>query len=127
LPLRLALGLGLMRHGGIKLFARGGHENISHLIAQLGVPCPRAMGWVVGSVEFFGGLGMLLGVAIPISAGANALNVGALLALGTLRGGIPEPLPGGDPLPDFREASLILAGTLALILSGPGRFSAGPK
>ena len=40
LPLRVALGIGLMIHGGIKLFVPGGHENIAHLIGQLGVPLP---------------------------------------------------------------------------------------
>ena len=124
-PLRIALGLGLMRHGGIKLFAPGGIDNIAHMIEQLGVPCPRAMGYVVGSVEFFGGLGILVGGATPLAAGANALNIAGLLILGRARGGIPAPLPGGDPLPEFREAALILAGTLSLLVSGPGKLSIG--
>lgn len=123
LPIRVALGLGLMRHGGIKLFADGGHDNIAHLVGQLGVPRPDLVGWVVGAVEFFGGLGILLGTALPVSAGANAANVGGLLVLGAAAGGIPAPLPGGDPLPEFREAFLILAGTLALLLGGAGRLS----
>lgn len=124
LPLRLALGIGLMIHGGIKLFVAGGHENIAHLIAQLGVPVPDLMAWVIGVVEFLGGLGILFGAFLPVSAGLNALNVSGLLALGALAGGIPDPLPGGDPLPEFREAFLILAGTLTLLLGGAGRYSA---
>ena len=123
LPLRLALGVGLLIHGGIKLFVSGGHENIAHLVSQLGVPFPEVVGWVAGLVEFFGGLGILLGAFLAISAGLNALNVGGLLILGALAGAIPRPLPGGDPLPEFREAFLILAGTLTLVLGGPGRFS----
>jgi putative oxidoreductase len=55
---------------------------------------------------------------------ANALNICGLLLLGYLAGGIPAPLPGGDPLPDFREAFLILAGVVSLLLSGPGPFTA---
>lgn len=123
LPLRVALGVGLIQHGGIKLFAPGGHANIAHLIAQLGVPAADAMGWIVGVVEFGGGLGLLVGAFIPITAGINALNVAGLLVLGAIRGGIPDPLPGGDPLPDFREAFLILAGTLTLALGGAGTWS----
>ena len=123
LPLRVALGIGLMTHGGIKLFVAGGHENIAHLIAQLGVPLPGLMGWVVGGVEFFGGLGILLGALFKISTAVNALNVGGLLVLGALAGGIPDPLPGGDPLPEFREAFLILAATLTLFLGGAGRWA----
>jgi putative oxidoreductase len=123
LPLRIALGIGLMIHGGIKLFVPGGHDNISHMVEQLGVPLAGTMGWVIGVVEFFGGLGMLLGALFPVSTALNVLNVGGLLVLGGLRGAIPDPLPGGDPLPAFREAFLILAAALALFLSGPGRLA----
>ena len=123
LPLRAALGIGLMLHGGIKLFAAGGHENIAHLIAQLGVPLSGMMAWVVGGVEFFGGLGILLGALFKISTAVNTLNVAGLLVLGGLAGGIPDPLPGGDPLPEFREAFLILAGTLTLFLGGAGKWA----
>ena len=112
-----------MIHGGIKLFVRGGHENIAYLIGQLGVPFADAMGWVVGVVEFSGGLGILLGLLFKLATVANILNIGGLLVLGAIAGGIPAPLPGGDPLPEFREAFLILAGVVSLLLSGPGKFA----
>jgi putative oxidoreductase len=112
-----------MIHGGIKLFVPGGHENIAYLIGQLGVPFADAMGWVVGVVEFGGGLGILLGLLFKLATVANTLNIGGLLVLGAIAGGIPAPLPGGDPLPEFREAFLILAGVVSLLLSGPGKFA----
>jgi putative oxidoreductase len=120
LPLRAFIGGGLVLHGGIKLFAAGGHANIAYLIGQLGVPFADAMGWVVGLVEFLGGLAILLGAWLKGAAIANALNICGLLLLAYLAGGVPAPLPGGDPLPDFREAFLILAGVVSLLLSGPG-------
>jgi putative oxidoreductase len=120
LPLRLVLGGGLVYHGGIKLFAPGGHANIAHLLRQLGVPAADVMAWIVGVVECAGGLGILLGVLLPLTAGINAINVAGLLVLGAIRGGIPAPLPGGDPLPSFREAFLILAAALTLVVGGPG-------
>lgn len=123
LPLRVVLGGGLMYHGGIKLFAAGGHANISHLIGELGLPLADALGWLTGLIEFGGGIGMLLGMWTRFSAGINALNVATLLLLAAIRGGIPEPLPGGDPLPHAEFAALILAGTLALTLAGGGRCS----
>jgi putative oxidoreductase len=123
LSLRLAIGLGLLLHGGIKLFAAGGHANIAYLIGQLGVPFADVMGWVVGVVEFGGGLGILLGVWFKPATIANIVNLGGLLMLGAIAGGIPAPLPGGDPLPSFEEAFLILAGVVSLLLSGPGRFA----
>jgi putative oxidoreductase len=112
-----------MIHGGIKLFVPGGHENIAYLVGQLGVPFADAMGWVVGVVEFAGGLGILLGLLFKLATVANTLNIGGLLVLGAIAGGIPAPLPGGDPLPEFREAFLILAGVVSLLLSGPGKFA----
>lgn len=127
LPLRVFLGGGLILHGGIKLFAPGGHANIAYLVGQLGVPFADFVGWVVGVVEFGGGLAILLGVFFRVATIVNALNVGGLLVLGFIAGGIPEPLPGGDPLPEFREALLILAGVLSLLLSGPGRLALDTK
>ena len=127
LPLRLFLGGGLILHGGIKLFASGGHANIAHLVGQLGVPFPDFVGWVVGTVEFGGGIGILLGVFFRLATVVNALNVAGLLVLGWAAGGIPGPLPGGDPLPGFREALLILAGVVSLLLSGPGRLALSGK
>jgi len=112
-----------MKHGGIKLFVAGGHENIAYLIGQLGVPFADAMGWIVGVVEFGGGLGIFLGLLFKLATVANTLNIGGLLVLAAIAGGIPAPLPGGDPLPEFREAFLILAGVVSLLLSGPGKFA----
>ena len=121
--MRVAIGSGLILHGGIKLFATGGHENIAFLVGQLGVPFADGMGWLVGIVEFGGGIGILLGALFRVSVGLNALNVLGLLVLAGIAGGVPAPLPGGDPLPEMREAFLIFAGTVALLLSGPGRFA----
>jgi putative oxidoreductase len=123
LPLRLAIGIGLIRHGGIKLFVAGGHENIVYLLGQLGVPFAEPMGWVVGLVEFGGGIGICLGVCFKLVTILNILNIAGLLVLGTIAGGIPAPLPGGDPLPEFREAVLLFAGLLSLWLSGPGKYA----
>jgi putative oxidoreductase len=123
LPLRLVLGIGMMQAGFPKLFVPAGRANIAHLLAQLGIPFPEVMGWVVGVVEFFGGLCILLGVSIAISAGLNALSITTLLILSFAKGGIPEPLPGGDPFPDYRLAVLILAGMLTLAIGGAGIYA----
>lgn len=123
LPLRIALGIGMIQAGYPKLFIAAGRENIAHLLNALGLPLPHLMGWVVGLVEFLGGLGILLGAFVAIAAGLNAISILTLLLLSWLRGGMPQPLPGGDPFPDFQLAALILAGMLSLGLSGAGRYA----
>jgi putative oxidoreductase len=123
LPLRLALGIGMMQAGFPKLFIPEGRENIAHLLAELGIPASHVMGWVVGLIEFLGGLGILVGGWIAIAAGINALSIVTLVMLSLIQGGMPQPLPGGDPFPDYPLAILILAGMLTLVLGGAGAFS----
>ena len=57
-PLRLVLGVGIIQAGFPKLFIAAGRANIAHLLAELGVPAPQVMGWVVGAIEVGGGLGI---------------------------------------------------------------------
>lgn len=122
-PLRLALGIGMIQAGYPKLFIPAGRANIAHLLAELGIPLPKIMGWVVGLIEVLGGLGIFLGALIIIAAGVNALSIVTLLLLSWARGGMPQPLPAGDPFPDFTLAVLILAGMLTLLLGGAGVYS----
>jgi putative oxidoreductase len=116
-PLQLVLGIGMMQAGYPKLFISAGRANIAHLLAGLGLPVPHLLGWVVGLIEFVGGLGILVGAGMAIAAGLNAISIATLLILSWMRGGMPQPLPGGDPFPDFPLAILILAGMLTLVLS----------
>lgn len=113
----------MMQAGFPKLFVLARRANIAHLIGELGTPFPEVIRWVVGVIEFSGGLGILLGASIAIAAGLNVIDIIALLVLSLARGGIPEPLPGGDPFPDYRLAVLILAGMLTLVLGGAGAYS----
>jgi putative oxidoreductase len=123
LPLRVVLGLGMMQAGYPKLFVSAGRANIAHLLEGLGIPFSNIMGWVVGLIEFVGGLGILLGTLIVIAASLNALSIATLISLSFIRGGMPEPLPGGDPFPEYPLAILILSGMLTLAIGGAGRFS----
>lgn len=123
LPLRLVLGIGMMQAGFPKLFIPAGRANIAHLLEGLGIPVPEVMGWVVGSIEFGGGLAILVGALIAIAAGLNVISITTLIVLSLARGGMPEPLPGGDPFPDYRLAILILTGMLTLVIGGVGAYS----
>ena len=123
LPLRVVLGLGMMQAGYPKLFVNAGRINIAHLIEGLGIPFSHVIGWVVGLIEFVGGLGILLGVLFVIAASLNALSIATLIVLSFFRGGMPEPLPGGDPFPTYQLAILILSGLLTLTIGGAGQLS----
>jgi putative oxidoreductase len=123
LPLRVVLGLGMMQAGYPKLFVSAGRANIAHLLTGLGIPLPHIMSWIVGLIEFIGGLGILTGALIAIAASLNALSIATLIALSFLRGGMPAPLPGGDPFPTYPLAILILSGMLTLAIGGAGRLS----
>lgn len=127
LPLRLVLGLGMMQAGYPKLFIPAGRLNIAHLVGELGLPVPELLGWVIGLIEFGGGLAILGGAFIAIAAGLNALTITTLILFSWLRGGIPEPLPNGDPFPTYPLAAVILAGMLTLVLGGAGIFAVGDR
>ena len=122
-PLRLVLGVGIIQAGFPKLFIAAGRANIAHLLAELGVPAPQVMGWVVGAIEVGGGLGILAGAFIQIVTSVNIISFTILLIMSWFRGGIPEPLPGGAPFPDYPLAFVILAGMLTLLIGGAGVYS----
>jgi putative oxidoreductase len=123
LPLRLAFGGLLLYAGGRKLFLAKGHENIVHLLEELGMPAAEPMGWVVGLIEFGGGLSLFLGLWLKPVAAINVVNLLLNLVLGELRGGLPAPLPGQQALPNPMSSILGIAGLLTLLMTGPGAMS----
>ena len=132
LPLRLMLGIGFIYHGAPKLFSPAFHDGFVGMLTGLGVPLPGIAAWLVGGVEFFGGLALLAGVAVPVAsllllanmivatltvhlpAGFNTINFVGMGEQGPIYG-----------LPGTEYTLLYIAGLAALLLSGPGRFSAG--
>jgi putative oxidoreductase len=121
LPLRAVTGCGLAYHGRPKLFSRNGHANIVSLLRASGAPAPEITSWAVGSLEFFGGLALVAGVKVrPVAGlvlGMTLVNVVNYVRLG----GLPEPLPGCQPLPGMEDSAFYAGCSLALILLGPGR------
>lgn len=130
LPLRLILGIGLVYHGFPKLFSTEGRTGFVGMLTGIGVPAPELMSWVVGFVEFFGGLALIVGAFVAIVAALNIINM--LVALFTVHlshGFSFMNMTGMGPdgptfgMPGYEVNLLYIAGLLALIFGGAGAFS----
>jgi len=130
LPIRLILGLGFLYHGFIKLFTTVGHGNFLLLLKNIGVPAAEFMPWLVGAVEFFGGIALLLGFFM--------LPTTILLLIDMLVAMFWVNLPNGfDPMnvtvmieagpkfgvPGLEINLLYIAGLVSLLLTGAGIYS----
>ena len=62
LPLRLLVGFGFAAHGYAKLSR--GPEQFAAILTAIGVPLPHLMAWTTSLLEFFGGIGMMLGAFV---------------------------------------------------------------
>jgi len=113
--LRLGLGIVFVMHGWQKLFQMG-IPGVAGFFGMVGVPAPEVAATLVSVVELAGGLALLIGlftrwVAIPL---AIDMLVAALLV----------HMQGGFFAPDGVEMVLMpLAGSIALVLAGPGSFT----
>ena len=130
LPIRIVLGIGFIYHGFPKLFSAEGHQMFEGMLTQSGVPAPNIMSYLVGVVEFFGGLILI--------AGAYVGAVSILLIIDMLVAAFLVHLPNGfnfihitgmadsGPtfgMPGYEVILLYIAGLLALLLGGAGALS----
>jgi putative oxidoreductase len=125
---RLALAWVFIYHGAGKLFDfkhQGGIAGTTAFFHLVGVPAAHFFAYVVGLIEFVGGILLLIGLAAPLAALALAgdMLVAIISATGST-GMLPKGLPGGIVADGF-EINLAL-GVLALVVAilGAGRFSA---
>lgn len=130
LPLRAVLGFGFMFHGYPKLFDPAQNEGFAATLTQIGIPAPEVMAWVVGVVEFVGGLGLLLGwFVLPIAVlgildmlvAMFFLHLPAGFSFLNISGMSPEGPTFGPP--GVEVNLLYIAGFLALLATGGGPWS----
>ena len=122
---RLSLGLFFAVSGYNKLFVAAKHEDLIHLMTEIGMPFPEFMALFLACVEFFGGL--LLMVGLFSSFCAIALTIAMIVAIVTVE--IDSVIPKGIGFLDWMSWFLYLPQVMYvilfiwLIITGPGRFS----
>lgn len=118
--LRVLIGFIFVAHGAQKLFGWfGGYglEGTGQWMESIGLAPGYLMAMLSGSAEFFGGLGLLLGLL----ARPAALVLSATLVVAIFTVHISNGLFMANNGYEFALA--LMAGTLAILLEGAGRVS----
>lgn len=119
LLLRLAVGLTMAAHGSQKLFSwfdGSGIDGTASFFAADGYKAAKTMAWVAALTETLCGLGLAIGLLTPL-AGAGILGI--------MLNAIAVKWGGGFFSPEGVEYDLVLlAGAVAVALTGPGRIAA---
>jgi len=130
LPLRILLGFGFAYHGFPKLFSSQGHAMFLGMLQNNGVPAAGLASWLVGILEFFGGLLLIAGAFVTVISILGIINM--LVAMFTVHlpqgfnflniTGMSEAGPTFG-MPGYEINVLYIAGFLALALAGAGALS----
>jgi putative oxidoreductase len=127
LVIRLTLAWVFIYHGAGKLFNfrnQGGIAGTTGFFQFVGIPSAHLFAYVAGVTEFFGGLFLLLGLAVPLAGLALVIDMLVAFFTTTISTGmLPRGFPGGVVADGF-EINIALA-ALALVAAslGAGRFS----
>jgi putative oxidoreductase len=113
--LRVALAVIFFAHGAQKVFQYG-IAGVTQGFTQMGIPLPGIAAPLVAGLELVGGLLLFFGLFTR--------PVALLLAIDMLVATLLVHLPNGFFAPTGIEFTMTLfAGTLALVLTGPGELS----
>lgn len=119
--LRVAVGGIMALHGWQKLVGMGSAMFGQSMIADLGLPAPELLGWIVTLTELIGGVLLVLGLLTRISAAV--LTVVLLGATILVKPDLGIIAPMGSMLPGAELDMALIAGALGVVLLGPGRPS----
>jgi putative oxidoreductase len=115
-PLLLRIGIGL-----IFIYAGWGKltgiEGTQEFFGNIGIPLAGIMAWVVAVVEFVGGIMVLVGFRIQIPA--------LLLAFIMVVAILTTKVGGEDVFRGMRLDLLLLLTSLALVITGSGKYALG--
>jgi len=120
--LRLALGVVFLLHGSQKLFGAFGGGGIGGTAGFFGsLGASPAMMWavIVGVIEFFGGIALVLGILSRLAAIALAVDMVMAIALFNWSHGFFTETPRGG----WEFDLVLLVALLGVALVGPGSVS----
>ena len=120
LALRVPLGVIFVAHGAQKLFGSfGGYglEGTAGYMTSLGLEPGVLMAFLAGSAEFFGGLLLLVGLLVRPASAVLAVTMVVAIFTAHFSNGLFMSNDG------YEFALALLAGVVALGLSGAGRAS----
>ena len=118
LVVRVIVGVIMAAHGLQKFLA--GPANFGGFLAQLGVPAPTLMGYVVTLVELGGGILLIIGLFSRLAALLLTIDLLVAILLVKVNVGFLSPQGGGAGA----ELDLaLIAGFLVILLAGAGRIS----
>lgn len=113
--LRVVLGVIYVAHGAPKLL--GGVGELAVTLDVLGFPAPIAWAWLVTTLEFFGGLLLLVGLLVTPIALLLSIEMACGIVLVHAANGWYVIGPGTGGV-EFNV--LLIASLLTLVFAGPG-------
>jgi putative oxidoreductase len=123
--LRLVLGVVFLAHGAQKMLGWfGGHGFHGTMASFTGMGIPAPVAFLIICTEFFGGLGLIVGLLTRIaSLGIAGLMIGAIFMV-HLPNGFFMNWMGTQKGEGIEYHLLAIAMAAALLLRGAGKFSA---
>jgi len=117
---RVVVGVIFMAHGAQKLFGAFGGPGLAGIVGMLG-----PVGYLVTIGEFFGGLGLVLGVLSRFSAASIVVIMIGAVAMVHGKNGFFMNWAGNGPGEGFEYHLLAIGTLLPIVIAGPGRFAVG--
>lgn len=114
---RVAVGVIFMAHGAQKLFGAFGGPGLSAVVGMMG-----PVGYLVTIGEFFGGLGLIVGVLSRFSAASIIVIMLGAISMVHGKVGFFMNWAGSQAGEGYEYHLLAIASLLPIVIAGPGRF-----
>lgn len=120
--LRMGVGVFFATSGANKLFNPGRHCTLKRTLEEDHIPCVNIMCWFVPTVEFLGGLALIVGFLTPLAAlGLLILMLVAMACEARKRVAAYKPINAADTVCDYLYLpEVVYALVLVLIMTVGG-------